>query len=103
MQTATAFKMDPWIGHEAAIMTRPAPTLYLIQFRKNVRHDFGANVTSLFGNKNWELHGSYEDEQTMVKAFKEVCQKPNVMNGLYTFRMLYPDGHTVESETVSYA
>lgn len=84
-----------------AVMTRPKPTLYLIQFRRNINNSFGNAVPISKAKSQWEPHGSYESEKDMLIAFDYVCKRPNVMSGLYTFRCVWPDGRTRESRVAA--
>lgn len=85
---------------DASVATRPNPTLYLIQFRRNIQNVFGAAIPINSKKGSWELHGSYETEKDMLTAFDVLCKKPNVMSGLYTFRCVWPDGRTQESKAI---
>lgn len=89
---------DEPVNFDVLVATRPNPSLYLIQFRRNIKNTFG-NVVPITNQKGkWEGHGSYENERDMLIEFAKVCRRPNVLSGLYTFRCVWPDGKTKESE-----
>lgn len=80
-----------------SIAARPNPSLYMIHFRRNISNTFGSVVPIKPTKGNWEFHSSYETEKDMLKAFDQLCKRPNVQSGLFVFRCVWPDGRMKES------
>ncbi len=98
MGSALAIK-DEWVDFDAGIMQMPAPVLYIIQFRRNILNPFGSAVPINQPVKGkWEPYGSYETESSMLREFYRLCERPNVISGEYTFRAVWPTGHTQDSK-----